>query len=759
MEHRRLFRGARPPALCVAVAAWGLPLCFSAPPARAELPVRALLTRRADAPPEGAGALRFSVRGDSSGARVQARLLALGTGRDVGAYFAAPPVKIDFTGWKTVTVPLEEFTFQSEQSPEAIAPALPSVDHVQFAVTAASAKLFLDDLVWAAPGASPTDAPLRVIDAFEDAPTAWNAGGSYDQLRAVTWSLNKVVPLVGGGAGSLRVEVLSRAQSEKRLHAPALLARLKRAPVPYVVYARPPFETIVPASTPAPAEVQKELKLSLFACADEIEPTTFAVYAGRDLKDVGVTVASEFLSESKKVRLPRTAIDVRVVKVWEQAGLGPLAEPGDVVSVPELLVKDDRTPLVGPAPAVRLDGDPQTDIPGGTSKQFWVTVRVPRAQLVSTYTGRLLVSAKGMKPTPITVSVQVLPMRLRTAFLQYGIDFRTRLAGEEAAPGEPVVTPEVFARQLANIRDHGFKFVSLYDRMPVLADALRLYREAGLSRTGPVVVMSPVKNRGDIEAIENLRLGAGLGADFDIYYGTPVAPVGDRVDPAREGFALVRETSRRALAVAPIVSQTSFDALGQALDVPVYNVSSEYAQRLLETGMRQNNKRDWWSWNIAQENPVMNRLYTGYLLYRTGVGSTPLYGAFPGPYQYAPGSDPFGETAPAPLDGKRVSRPQMTTYPAQDGVIDTLQWEAAREGVDDIRYITNLKTYLRDVKDLKIRKDATDQAEAFLQKALARPLATLPAGELQTIRRGIVDQALKLLTILRGSPTVPRYPD
>ncbi len=105
-----------------------------------------------------------------------------------------------------------------------------------------------------------------------------------------------------------------------------------------------------------------------------------------------------------------------------------------------------------------------------------------------------------------------------------------------------------------------------------------------------------------------------------------------------------------------------------------------------------------------------------------------------------------------------MSRPQMTTYPAQDGIIDTLQWEAAREGVDDIRYITNLKTYLRELKDLKIRKAATDEAEAFLQKALARPLATLPPGELQTIRRGIVDQALRLLTLLRGS-VLTRYLD
>ena len=99
----------------------------------------------------------------------------------------------------------------------------------------------------------------------------------------------------------------------------------------------------------------------------------------------------------------------------------------------------------------------------------------------------------------------------------------------------------------------------------------------------------------------------------------------------------------------------------------------------------------------------------------------------------------------------------MTTYPVKDGVLDTLQWEAAREGIDDIRYITNLKTYLREVKDLKIRKDVTDEAEDYLQKQMNRPLATLAPGELQTIRRGIVNRSLALLTILRG--TAAHYPD
>ncbi len=40
---------------------------------------------------------------------------------------------------------------------------------------------------------------------------------------------------------------------------------------------------------------------------------------------------------------------------------------------------------------------------------------------------------------------------------------------------------------------------------------------------------------------------------------------------------------------------------------------------------------------------------------------------------------------------------------------------------------------------------------------MSRPLATLPPADLQAIRRGVADRALKLLTILRG--TAKHYPD
>ena len=44
----------------------------------------------------------------------------------------------------------------------------------------------------------------------------------------------------------------------------------------------------------------------------------------------------------------------------------------------------------------------------------------------------------------------------------------------------------------------------------------------------------------------------------------------------------------------------------------------------------------------------------------------------------------------------------MLTYPVKDGVLDTLQWEACREGVTDVRYLTTMYAALRECKDAQV---------------------------------------------------------
>jgi len=54
------------------------------------------------------------------------------------------------------------------------------------------------------------------------------------------------------------------------------------------------------------------------------------------------------------------------------------------------------------------------------------------------------------------------------------------------------------------------------------------------------------------------------------------------------------------------------------------------------------------------------------------------------------------------------------TYPTADGVIDTLCWEAHREGIDDVRYVTTLEEEIQKAPAQK--KKIADQAREWLDK-------------------------------------------
>jgi len=712
-------------------------------------PVRAVLIRQLGAPaPAGADAVRLSILGDGSGTKVQIRLLSSSDASlGMAAYYAAPAVALDFTGWKTVTLPLSDFSFRSDQSPEtnaasSVASVLSSLDAIEIAASAAPAgKVFVDDLAWVKADSGPTDAPLAVIDDFEgpdvpSAPTAWRLTGGYDQLNSAVVTFNQTASFVKSGKGSLQLDVRAPSLQEKQLYGATLNKRLKATPgLPYVVYSRPAFQAIRPDSTPKPAEIAQPAAVSVFGCAGQIEPASFSVYSAADLKDATVKIVGPFLSESKQSSLPPSAIDVRVVRIGDGRNLSDFAGP-----VPELLMKDDRESMDGAMPTVRLTGDPTTDIAASSSKQFWVTVKIPKSQLGSVYRGKLVFSAAGVKPTAIPLKIEVLPMTLRTAFLQYGIDMHSRLSADGGSPDDLVVTPETYAAELANVRDHGFRIVTLNDPLSTLPQAMKLYKDAGLSNVGPVVVSAPLHTKDEVSQVEALRSTIGLGPEFDIYYQLPsdLAPAGGEANDSslKDYIKAVRSASRKALVVAPCSCRATYSALSPTMDnstlAPIFAATSDYTETLLATGKREITNRDYWSWNIGREDPAHNRMLAGFLICKTGTKSSPLYGAFPGPYQ---------RNTP---DGERVA------YVVNGGVVDTIQWEAVRAGIDDVRYYGALKYYTRLLKDARLRKDATDQAELYLTTLLQRPLWALSASDYHAMRRGIADQSLKLYSVVRA---------
>ena len=78
--------------------------------------------------------------------------------------------------------------------------------------------------------------------------------------------------------------------------------------------------------------------------------------------------------------------------------------------------------------------------------------------------------------------------------------------------------------------------------------------------------------------------------------------------------------------------------------------------------------------HVGVENPEFNRRQNGMAPYLAGYSALCNYAHHYGPYN----------------DDSTTYRPMVFAYGCYSGVIDTLQWEGFREGLDDIRYATAL---------------------------------------------------------------------
>ena len=128
--------------------------------------------------------------------------------------------------------------------------------------------------------------------------------------------------------------------------------------------------------------------------------------------------------------------------------------------------------------------------------------------------------------------------------------------------------------------------------------------------------------------------------------------------------------------------------------------------------------------HVGAENPDFNRRQNGMAAYLSGYSAFCNYAHHFGTYN----------------DDSEGYRPMVFAYGHYKGVIDTIQWEGFREGVDDIRYATLLVTLAR-----KAAKSANVDARYAGNRAL-QYLAQFrkDADDLDACRKEMINFILKL---------------
>ncbi len=506
-----------------------------------------------------------------------------------------------------------------------------------------------------------------------------------------------------------------------------------------------------------PQGIKSLPQVAITACPDEYESATFSVYAVRDLAGVRLAISD---LECGERTLPASCIEPYVVKCWYQAGHG-IGDLGHKLLTPELLLKDDALVKVDyreqrnfvrarPGSSEYLDVTLKdssnlkelvprdadellpVDIPARTLKQFWLTAHLPADAAPGTYTGHITVSAEGVPSADLPLEVTVLPFELAEPSLEYSIYYRGKLTeGGQGTITSEGKSREQFAAEMRDMVAHGVVNPTIYQRYDekLLSEVFDLREAAGMTGR-PVMTLGVSTGAPQTqEALDNLKENVRQWLDFirkrgytELYvYGIDEAS-GDRLKAERAAFQAVHEAGAKVFVAC---YKGYFELVGDLLDLPVWSgqPNPEEAVKAHSVGHRMFN---YGHPQCGVEEPETYRRNFGLLLWKNGYD-----GAMDYAYQHS-----FTHIW---NDFDNASyRDHTMAYPTENGVVDTIEWEGFREGVDDVRY---LATLLKAVEAAK----AAGGAKARLAQATEGWVARIdPQADLDVLRQEMIQRIIAL---------------
>lgn len=435
------------------------------------------------------------------------------------------------------------------------------------------------------------------------------------------------------------------------------------------------------------------------ATAGETLSLSFSLLSRPSIPNVEISV-SDLRGSSGIIKAE--AVNLYVVKVWEQAGLG-VYQSGRV-RVAELLLKDDRADLSDGyvrrcghtrhflrsatyyrAPRVRLGGNACTALSAGQAKQIWLSVKVPLNARPGIYAGEIGIDGEASN-SRLELILEVLAFTLLKPTQDLFIWYKGTL---DCSRPRHYVTEDTFRAQLQDIFDNGFRSLSLNEYSATyLQRAVRIAEEVGFD--GHALVTPPYPRGFARIKFKKLK---------------PVFYVSDEVDVRGESFIRSHvDNSRRARRLGgPTMSSLvhhSFTRrlldgrdIGHAPDVLSYylprNLHYFWAHSELPAPKE---RKLYYYWLSHMEKPTLHRALAGVFFWKSKAdGIAPYcYQHLPQP-PYSPFDD-FDEWEPGFHVGEetRPFKDHMTTYPARGGSIPTVQWKGLGEGITDLKYLTTL---------------------------------------------------------------------
>jgi len=490
----------------------------------------------------------------------------------------------------------------------------------------------------------------------------------------------------------------------------------------FVVFQRSVLKRVYTHSTPSPDETAAVIRLQ--ASWGEYEPAQLAVRALRDLRDVRLEASA--LANERGETIPAGAIDLRMERFY--ALHLSIKVPNRLGVVPKTL-----------EPAVPIA------IAANTTRPYWLTLHVPDGQPSGVYRGAVTVREdKAEEKVPI--EVEVLPRRLDEPEVLLGPLSLSVLRNYPRVQGPE--EDRVLAQAdmiFRDIREHGMTTLSLWsgdvvrpqkDDTVVLADldaAIELYRRYRFPQPllyAPVNVLNTNKigsssNYKHYDPAIHVHLAATIartytrraadagipGIVFDPIeepnYALGVArgdPPATRQRIATELLKAIKQAGGKTIMTCTpetaSIGQGNLDYWLVAYKKFLPTVFADAERAKSRPGLYANG-------TLMGNGTYFSRFFFGYWPWATRVGAMMAW-----TYPMTPKRFPtnIGNQAEGGLNVKEG-------FLGSDGKpIPVIQWELAREGVDDFRYLVTLERLIareRNSKNENTRR-VVSEASAFL---------------------------------------------
>jgi len=446
----------------------------------------------------------------------------------------------------------------------------------------------------------------------------------------------------------------------------------------YVLFARDPMMPVSPDTVPFPSERVTELRA--FAARGEYEPLTFLIHALEPLRQVEVQVSD--LRSAEGTVIPGDHIDVRVVRcIRVQAK----AQAKTYRLKPFLLEKRERFA-----------------VPKGKTAQVWLTVKVPETARGGDYTGTISARAAGREATQLKVSVCVLPFVLPLAPAEVTMFYP-----------RPAQDDEALLKQLTDMREHGCNaLVPAIDVQIKSRDRNFGHDDVAATRAHCKRIMDAVKR---VFGRRRFLVTFGVGHQIAYYWDQrknwfSFWPHSKKIeDDLFKAIGVVRELAKaegwpplRAYALdeagahnlldeavyyyrlikkrTPALGTWTtigggmamgHDEIGQLSEVVDFFSTNRFTPEIARALVER--RRPFGIYNGAGPTPAGARFFFGFYGWKTGARQI-------GQWVYHFGNSVF--------EGKGFRRgDEGYVYLAADGPLPSPMWEAAREGIDDHRYL------------------------------------------------------------------------